>query len=132
MRAEDHWEKAQRLENSRLRTLDPNADYELLIWSCIHGGAQLLNVLLHCTGVTPVDFDMIYTSVPEISFPIPDMHTPVFEALARIETLGPRFVRGAKSWEADVGQRCLADYATVKAAAANSMTSSQLAMSRAQ
>jgi hypothetical protein len=70
MRAEDHWEKSQHLENSRLRKLDPNADYELLIWSCIHGGAQLLNVILHRTGVTSDDYDMIHTSVP-FTFPTP-------------------------------------------------------------
>lgn len=132
MRAEEHWEKAQHLENSRLRRLDPNADYELLIWSCIHGGAQLVNVLLHCTGVTAIDLDMIHTSVPEFTFHIPDTHRPVFEALARIEALGPRFVRGAESWDPDVGRRCLADYAIVKAAAAASIASSQPAVSRSQ
>jgi hypothetical protein len=132
MRAEDHWEKAQHLEHSRLRRLDPNADYELVIWSCIHGGAQLLNVILHHTGVTADDFDMIHTSVPESTFHIPDTHKPVFEALARIEALGPRFVRGAETWDVDVGRRCLADYAIVKAAAASSIANSQPAVGRAQ
>lgn len=124
MRAEDHWEKAQHLENSRIGKLDPNADYELLIWSCIHGGAQLLNVILHRARVTADDFDMIHTSVPDFTFQIPDAHKPVFEALARIEALGPRFVRGAESWNVDVGRRCLADYAVVKAAAAAALATS--------
>jgi hypothetical protein len=124
MRAEDHLEKAQHLEHSRLRRLDPNADYELLIWSCIHGGAQLLNVILHSAGVTADDFDMIHTSVPEFTFDIPDMHKPIFEALARIEALGPRFVRGAESWDTDVGRRCLADYAVVKVAAGAALATS--------
>jgi hypothetical protein len=125
MRAEDHWEKSQHLENSRLRKLDPNADYELLIWSCIHGGAQLLNVILHRTGVTSDDYDMIHTSVPEVDFHIPDTHKLVFEALARIESLGPRFVRGAESWDANVGHRCLADYALVRKTAATALTASR-------
>src|SRR5271156_2820720 len=130
MRAEDHWEKAQRLENSRLRKLDANADYELLIWSCIHGGAQLLNVILHSADITAHDFDMIHTSVPEFTFHIPDMHKPVFEALARIEALGPRFVGGPESWTADVAHLFLTDCAFVKPAAAAALPTPQPAASR--
>jgi hypothetical protein len=118
MRPEDHWDKAQRLENTRLGKFDPDDDCELLIWSCIHGGAQLLNVTLHRMGVTEENFDMIHTSVPELGRAVPDTLKPVFEALARIESLGPRFVRGAESWNSEIASRCLADYATVKTAAA--------------
>ncbi len=117
MRAEDHWDKAQRLENSRLTKLDPNQDCELMVWSCIHGGAQLLNVILHRAGVTEDNFDMIHTWVPDLHVAVPDKLKPVFAALARIEALGPRFVRGAESWDHEVGRQCLADYALVKAAA---------------
>ena len=122
MRPDDHWDKAQRLEDTRLRTLDPDKDCELFIWSCIHGGAQLLNVILHRAGVTDDKFDMIHTWVPELSRPVPDALKPVFEALARIESLGPRFVRGAEPWNSEIGRRCLADYASVKAAASATIT----------
>jgi len=118
MRPDEHWAKAQRLENTRLRTLDPDDDSELVIWSCIHGGAQLLNVILHSAGVTEESFDMIHTSVPEVDWHVPDAQKPVFEALARIEALGPRFVRGAEPWDSEVGRQCVADYAMLKAAAA--------------
>jgi hypothetical protein len=124
MRAEDHWNKAQRLENSRLTGLDPDEDCELTIWSCIHGGAQLLNVILHRGGVTDENFDMIHTWVPDLPRPVPDALQPVFAALARIESLGPRFVRGADSWSSEVGRQCLADYGVVKAAAKAALTSS--------
>jgi hypothetical protein len=118
MRPDEHWAKAQRLEGTRLRTLDPDEDSELVIWSCIHGGAQLLNVILHRVGVTEESFDMIHTTVPELGRHVPQAQKPVFEALARIESLGPRFVRGAEPWDSEVGRRCLADYAMLKAAAA--------------
>ena len=85
MRPDEHWDKAQRLENTRLGKLDPDEDCELLIWSCIHGGAQLLNVILHRAGVTDENFDMIHTWVPELGRPVPDALKPVFETLARIE-----------------------------------------------
>jgi hypothetical protein len=121
MRPDEHWAKAQRLENTRLRTLDPDEDSELLIWSCIHGGAQLLNVILHRAGVTDERFDMMHTSVPDLGRHVPDAQKRVFEALARIEALGPRFVRGAEPWDSEVGRRCLADYAVLKAAAATAI-----------
>ncbi len=121
MRPNEHWAKAERLENTRLRTLDPNEDCELVVWSCIHGGAQLLNVILHRAGLTGESFDMIHTSVPELGRDVPDAQKPVFEALARIESLGPRFVRGPEQWDAEVGRRCLADYAVLKAAAATAL-----------
>lgn len=117
MRPDEHWEKAKHLENTRLRKLDPDEDSELVVWCCIHGGAQLLNVILHKAGVTPETFDMIHTSVPELNRPVPGAQKSVFEALARIESLGPRFVRGAEQWSSEVGRQCLADYAVLKAAA---------------
>src|ERR1700737_5512204 len=70
MQPDEHWDKAQRLENTRLGKLDPDADCELFIWSCIHGGAQLLNVILHRAGVTDENFDMIHTWMPELGRPV--------------------------------------------------------------
>ena len=127
MRAEDHWEKARRLENSRLDKLDPNGDAELSIWSCIHGGAQLLNVVLHCAGATGENFDMIHTNVPDPTYAVPESLQPIFAALSRIEALGPRFVRGAEPWSSEVARQCLADYALVKAAAAAALSGSSAA-----
>lgn len=115
MRPDEHWDKAQRLEATRLKKLDRDEDCELLIWSCIHGGAQLLNVILHRTGLTAESFDMIHTWVPELNRPVPEALTPVFATLARIEALGPRFVRGAEPWDPEIGRRCLADYASIQA-----------------
>ena len=131
MRPEDHWDKAQRLENTRVGKLDSDGDCELLVWSCIHGGAQLLNVILHRAGVTDDNFDMIHTWVPELSRPVPDALKPVIDALARIEALGPRFVRGAELWNSAIGRQCLSDYAVVKAAAAAAIKHSSPAVERA-
>jgi hypothetical protein len=132
MRPAEHWDKAQRLENTRLGKLDPDEDCELMIWSCIHGGAQLLNVILHRAGVTDENFDMIHTWMPELGRPVAGALKPAFEALARIESLGPRFVRGAQSWDSEVGRRCLADYAALKAAAGAAMKPNSPAAERAQ
>jgi hypothetical protein len=125
MRPNDHWDKAQRLEATRLNKLDRDEDCELLVWSCIHGGAQLLNVILHRTGFTNESFDMIHTWVPELNRPVPEALTSVFAALARIEALGPRFVRGAEPWDPEIGKRCLADYALVKASASAALTEAE-------
>jgi hypothetical protein len=121
MRAEQHMAKAQRLEDSRRTKLDTEKDHELVVWSCIHGGAQLLNVVLHRFGVTDDDFDMIHTWVPDPPTGVPDTLTDFFDTLRRIEALGPRFVRGCEPWSADVGRQCLADYAALKASAENAL-----------
>jgi hypothetical protein len=132
MRPDEHWDKAQRLESTRLGKLDPDDDCELVIWSCIHGGAQLINVILHRAGVTNESFDMVHTSVPDVDLSVPKSLKPVFEALARIEQLGPRYVRGAEPWNSEVGQRCLADYAAVRVAARAALEDTHPASERGQ
>jgi hypothetical protein len=96
MTPEGHWAKACRIENSRLAKLDPTEDYELLVWSCIHGGAHLLNAVLHHAGISPSENDYIRSDKLEPGLILPEPVERVAEALCSIEALGPRFVRGAE------------------------------------
>lgn len=114
MRIEDHWNKAMRLEATRTQKLDRNEDYEILIWSCIHGGAHLANIALHKMGVTDESFDLIHSNIPEHNLPGGDAVVGMLATLKSIEDLGPRFVRGIEPLDLEAMEVCLAAYAQVK------------------
>ena len=114
MRTEDHWHKAMRLEATRERKLDRDEDYEIVIWSCIHGGAHLANVVLHKIGVTDESFDLIHSNIPEHNLKGPAPMAELLTTLKSIEDLGPRFVRGIEPVDKTAVQACLAAYGKVK------------------
>lgn len=121
MRADRHMAKARRLEESVRGKLDLGDDAELIIWGCIHGGAQLLNVMFHRHGFTADGDDMIHTWVPELTRPVPAQLAEFVDTLKRIEALGPRHVRGFEPCPADVVAACLADFRRLKAIAAGAL-----------
>jgi hypothetical protein len=115
MRIEDHWAKALRLEATRSGKLDTRDDYEIVVWSCIHGGAHLANVALHRLGVTEESFDLIHSDIPEMNRELPPEAAAMLATLKSVETLGPRFVRGIEPPDPAAVQACLAAYDKVKA-----------------
>ena len=114
MRIEDHWNKAMRLEAIRKQKLDQTEDYEIVIWSCIHGGAHLANVALHKLGVTEESFDLIHSNIPEHNLQAPAVASEMLATLKSIEDLGPRFVRGIEPLDMKAVEACLAAYGKVK------------------
>lgn len=133
MRIKDHWEKAARLEASRAKGLNGRDDYELIIWSCIQGGAQLASVILHARGITDENQDQIHSNIrrlfiednqdhdhpdsPELNQELPHHITEMLAVLKSIEDLGPRFVRGIEPIKPEVVKSCLDAYDKVKALA---------------
>jgi hypothetical protein len=115
MRIEDHWNKAMRLEATRTGKLDTDEDYEIVIWSCIHGGAHLANVVLHKMGITEEGFDLIHSNIPEHDLKGPAPMAELLATLKSIEDLGPRFVRGIEPIDGTAVRGCLTAYARVKA-----------------
>lgn len=126
MRIEDHWNKAMRLEATRTQKLDQNEDYEILIWSCIHGGAHLANIALHRMGVTDESFDLIHSNIPEHNLQGSDAVAEMLATLKSIEDLGPRFVRGIEPMDMKVVEVCLAAYAQVKTFAETALDGKQV------
>ena len=114
MRIQDHWNKAMRLEATRTQKLNANEDYEILIWSCIHGGAHLANIALHNLGVTNEGFDLIHSNMPEHNLQAPAAAAEMLATLKSIEDLGPRFVRGIEPHDRNAVDACLAAYDKVK------------------
>lgn len=117
MRSEQHWEKAARLEASRAKGLNDRDDYELIIWSCIQGGAHLANVILHGRRVTDENQDQIHSNIPELKQGLPRDIAETLLVLKSIEDLGPRFVRGIEPIKPEVVRSCLDAYQKVKALA---------------
>lgn len=115
MRIGDHWLKAKRLEATRTTKLNKHDDYELVIWSCIHGGAHLANVALHKLGVTEETFDLIHSNIPELNRTVPPDVADMLATLKSIEDLGPRFVRGIEPIAPEEVESCLTAYSKVKA-----------------
>lgn len=121
MRIAEHWSKAQRLEASRTTKLSKLDDYEIVIWSCIHGGAHLANVVLHKLGITEEAFDLIHSNIPELARPVPPEVADMLSTLKSIEDLGPRFVRGIEPLDPQAVERCLTAYREVKSFAEKTM-----------
>lgn len=115
MRAEEHWAKARRLEATRTAKLNDKDDYEITIWSCIQGGAQLANVVLHKAGVTEETFDLIHSDMPELNREVPPAVAEMLAILKSIEDFGPRFVRGIEPIDPHAVRNCLAAYGKVRA-----------------
>lgn len=115
MRIEDHWAKAGRLESTRRGKLDTREDYELVIWSCIHGGAHLANAALHRLGVTDEAFDLVHSDTPTLNRAVPPDAAEMLATLKSIEDLGPQFIRGAELPDPAAVNSCLAAYDRVKA-----------------
>src|SRR5262249_21329997 len=113
MRTEDHWAKAARLEAATAK-LDRGDDHELVIWSCVQGGAQLANVILHARGITREQEDQIHSDTPQIDRELPRDIAEILAVLKSIEELGPQFVRGIKPVRPEVMRDCLAAYAKVR------------------
>ena len=125
MRIEDHWMKAMRLEATRKQKLDQSDDYEIVIWSCIHGGAHLANIALHKLGVSDESFDLIHSNIPEHDLRGPDGVAEMLATLKSIEDLGPRFVRGIEPLDAKALEACLAAYDKVKSFAETTLNRKQ-------
>src|SRR5688572_12317609 len=115
MRANEHWEKAARLEAAGAAGLNEKDDYELIIWSCLQGGAQLANAILCARGISSPEEDQIHSDLPEIKRELPPDVVEMLATLKSIERLGPRFVRGIEPIAPEVVKDCLAAYAKVKA-----------------
>ena len=132
MRAQEHWDKAARLEASRAATgLDEREDYELIIWSCVQGGAQLANAILCARGITRADEDLIHSDLPDLKRELPPDIVEMLATLKSIEKLGPRFVRGCEPMEPGMVKTCVDAYDKVKAMARDTLQAGKSAARQA-
>src|SRR4051812_779396 len=101
MKAADHLTKARRIEETMLRKLDPNADYEVYVETCMLAGTHLLNAVLHHYSVTATDADLLHSDKPPLEKPVPAELRALFDAMKFIEDLRPDYLRGMRPWNPD-------------------------------
>lgn len=114
MRIADHLTKAQRIERTMLRKLDPDQDYEIYVEACMLAGTHLLNALLHKYAVTGERSDLLHSDKPQLDAPVPAELRPLFEAMKFIEDLRPGYLRGTAVWNRDHGIQCAQRFDEVK------------------
>lgn len=100
MKAEAHILKAGRFE-ATIGRLDPEEDYEAIIWASMHVCTHWLNAVFHAKGITPEDIDFEHTfyleKIPDqesLRASLDDELRGVLKALEVFEGLRTTHVRG--------------------------------------
>lgn len=114
MRISDHVTKAQRIEDTMIRKLDPDADYEIYVEACMLAGTHLLNALLHKYAVIDDQSDLLHSDKPALQTPVKAELRPLFDAMKFIEDLRPGYLRGTTTWNRDYGKQCAERFNQVK------------------
>lgn len=114
MKVADHVTKAQRIEDTMLRKLDPEADYEIYVEACMLAGTHLLNAVLHRYAVTDERSDLLHSDKPALNAPVRPELRPLFDAMKFIEDLRPGYLRGTNAWNPDHGRQCAERFNQVK------------------
>ena len=114
MKMADHISKAQRIEDTMLRKLDRDADYEIYVEACMLAGTHLLNAVLHRYAVTTENSDLLHSDKPALKDPVRGELRPLFEAMKFIEDLRPGYLRGTTVWNPEHGKLCAQRYEEVR------------------
>jgi len=114
VKVSDHITKAQRIEDTMMRKLSRDADYEIYVEACMLAGTHLLNAVLHQYAITNERSDLLHSDKPALKDPVrPDLR-PLFEAMKFIEDLRPGYLRGTVAWNPEHGKLCTQRYGEVK------------------
>lgn len=122
MEPSDHLKKAARLEDT-MRKLSAADDGETIIENCMLAGTHLVNAALHHARVS--EADIIHSDLLAIdrekglaiapAFPIERAELKVaFQALARIESVRPEYIRGHRDCSAALAAEILQAYDRLK------------------
>lgn len=55
-----HMDKADRF-CATIDRLDPEQDYEVILWASMHAATHWMNIIFHAKGLTGEDFDLAHT-----------------------------------------------------------------------
>lgn len=114
MKITDHVTKARRIEDTMLRKLAPDFDYEIYVEACMLAGTHLLNAVLHRYAITDGGSDLLHSDKPALKSPVPSELKPLFDAMKFIEDLRPGYLRGTTAWDPDHGRQCTERFNQVK------------------
>ena len=116
MRIIDHVSKAYRIEQTMLNKLDRDQDYEIFVEACMLAGTHLLNAILHKYSVTTEAADLLHSDKPQLETAVKPELQSLFAAMKYIEDLR-RYLRGARAWDIEDGNKCIGSYQQVKGVA---------------
>jgi hypothetical protein len=114
MKVADHMKKAQRIEDTMLRKLNRDEDYEIYVEACMLAGTHLLNAVLHQYAITDEKSDLLHSDKPALKDPVRAELRPLFDAMKFIEDLRPGYLRGTTVWNPEHGKQCVQRYEEVK------------------
>lgn len=117
MKIEDHLIKADRIEQSTFGKLDRDADYEVYVEGCMLAGTHLLNAVLHQSGVTQEQDDLLHSDKPPLGAPAPNAIAEMMRHLKAIEDLRSGYLRGKAPWQTAHGDLCARNMARLRASA---------------
>lgn len=110
----DHVANAQRLHRSTAK-LELYEDFEMVLEGAMLAGAQLINAMLHATGVTERAAEMLHTDMrsPGVPEHPPGPAAEAWALLERLEWYRPLHVRGSVPHTAQVADECWQTYVKI-------------------
>ena len=105
MKIEDHISKCDRIERSSAK-FNRDADYEMFVEACMLAGTHLLNAVLHRTGITRENDDLLHSDKPPLDKAVPQEISEMMRRLKQIEDLRSGYLRGKAPWQPKHGDLC--------------------------
>jgi hypothetical protein len=126
MRIEEHVNKADRIERSGSSKLSRDADYEMFVEWCMLAGTHLLNAVLHHSGITSEDADLLHSDKPWLGRPVPPEIAEMMRKLKEIEDLRDGYLRGKAPWQPAHGDLCIGNMASLRASASRLLSTNEV------
>jgi hypothetical protein len=121
MKIEDHISKSERIERSGGK-FSRDADYEMFVEACMLAGTHLLNAVLHRSGITREDDDLLHSDKPPLGAAVPAEIAEMMRRLKEIEDLRSGYLRGKAPWQPQHGDLCAGNMESLRASAGRLLT----------
>jgi hypothetical protein len=105
MKIDAHISKSKRIERSGGK-LNRDADYEMFVETYMLAGTHLLNAVLHGTGITQEQNDLLHSDKPPLDKPVPPEISEMMRRLKQIEDMRSGYLRGNTAWQPKHGNLC--------------------------
>jgi hypothetical protein len=116
MKIKDHINRSKRIEHSAGKFIR-DADYEMFVEACMLAGTHLLNAVLHRSGITLDDYDLLHSDKPPLDTAVPAEIAEMMRKLKEIEDLRSGYLRGKAPWQPTHGDLCARNMESLRATA---------------
>ena len=105
MKIEEHISKSERIERSGGK-LNRDDDYEMFVETFMLAGTHLLNAVLHGSGITREQDDLLHSDKPPLDKSVPPVISEMMRRLKQIEDMRSGYLRGKTVWQPRQGDLC--------------------------